>query len=326
MKVFLTGATGFIGSFLAEALLNKGYEVRCLVCSSASLRWIADLDVECYYGDLNNYDSLVKGIKGVDYIFHAAGLTKARSEKEFYQVNYEGTKNLVDAVAASNMKLKRFVYISSQAAAGPSPTIQPINEKTKPNPLTYYGKSKLAAEKYINRFLDKLPVTIIRPPAVYGPRDIDGLALFKIVKKGIAPQLSGKGKYTSLIYVNDLVSGIIQAAEHEKALNQTYFLTSPRPYSLEEIGSTILNILGKKGLRLYIPSFMMDAFAALSENYSRLSNRDTILNRQKMIELKQNFWVCSPLKAKKDIGFEAATSLEQGFRDTLSWYHGCGWL
>lgn len=326
MKVFLTGATGFIGSFLAEALLNKGYEVRCLVCSSASLRWIADLDVECYYGDLNNYDSLVKGIKGVDYIFHAAGLTKARSEKEFYQVNYEGTKNLVDAVAASNIKLKRFVYISSQAATGPSPTMQPINEKTKPNPLTYYGKSKLAAEKYINRFLDKLPVTIIRPPAVYGPRDADGLLLYKIVKKGIAPQLSGKGKYTSLIYVNDLVGGIIQAAKHEKALNQTYFLTNPRPYSLEEIGFTILNILGKKGLRLYIPSFMMDAFAALSENYSRLSNRDTILNRQKMIEMKQNFWVCSPQKAKKDIGFEAATSLEQGFRDTLSWYHGCGWL
>jgi nucleoside-diphosphate-sugar epimerase len=326
MKVFLTGATGFIGSFLAEALLNKGYEVRCLMRSSASLRWIADLDVECYYGDLNNYDSLVKGIKGVDYIFHAAGLKKARSEKKFYQVNYEGTKNLVDAVAASNIKLKRFVYISSQAAVGPSPTIQPINEKTKPNPLTYYGKSKLAAERYINRFLDKLPVTIIRPPAVYGPRDIDGLALFKIVKKGIVPQLSGKGKYISLIYVNDLVNGIIQAAEHEKALNQTYFLTNPRPYSLEEIGFTILNILGKKGLRLYIPSFIMDVFAALSENYSRLSNRDTILNRQKMIELKQNFWVCSPQKAKKDIGFEAATSLEQGFRDTLSWYHGCGWL
>lgn len=326
MRIFVTGATGFIGSFLVEALLDKGYDVRCLVRTTSNLRWISDLDVECFYGSLLDPSSLKEGLKDVDYVYHVAGITKAGTEKAFYDGNFEATRHLVHAVLDAGMELKRFLHVSSLAAAGPSPTIRAITEDHPPAPLTYYGKSKLAAEAFLKEYFDKLPVTIVRPPAVYGPRDTDILDFFKTVKMGIIPQLQGKDKYASLIFVRDLVAGMIQAAEKSKARSQIYYLSDPKPYSYEEFARVILNAMGKRGIRLPVPLPMMKGIAALSEGFARLTKKNTIINKQKMIEMEQDFWVCSPVKAKKEFGFESRYALVDGVEETLRWYVQNKWL
>ncbi len=326
MKVLLTGATGFIGSFLAEYLLKKRYEVRCLVRTSSNLRWIADLDVECRYGSLYNMESLNAALKDVDYIFHAAGLTKALKPYEFTEANELGTKNLVQAVLESGQKFKRFVLVSSQAAAGPSPDIEPIDETQTPNPVTAYGKSKLEAEKIVNSIKNRVPVTIVRPPAVYGPRDKDVLEFFKTVKLGLIPKFEGRVKYLSMIHVKDLVRGIFLAGTRKKAEGKTYFITSPRPYTWENIGVKALHFFKKKGIRVRIPSFLMDGLSLAADGLSRITGKASIISRERVIDMKQDFWVCSPRRAKEDFKFEAKISLEDGINETLTWYQKNHWL
>lgn len=326
MKVFLTGATGFVGSLLAEKLLEKGYEVRCLVRKQSNLRWIADLNIECHYGSLFDKDSLLRGIKDCEYVYHVAGTTKARTEKEYFDSNLGGVINLFDACVESGLPIKRFLHVSSQAAVGPSPTIVPIDETHPANPLTYYGRSKLAGEEYIRERMDKLPVTIVRPPAVYGQRDTDVLDFFKTVKNGIVPQLGGTEKYLSLIHVKDLVRGIIMAAESENTIGKTYFLTSRKPYSWEDVARTTLNVLGKKGIKVPVPVTLMRGVAMVSEGIAALTKKPTIVNNQKIIEMKQDYWTCSPEKAREEFGFESEISLEDGIRETLTWYKDHNWM
>lgn len=326
MKVFLTGATGFVGSFVAEALLGKGHQVKCLVRPSSNLRWLYDLKVEYHYGSLRDRPAMQCGMADCDYIIHLAGLTKARTEAEYFSANYEGTKNILDAAIDSGLPLKRFLLVSSQAAVGPSPTLTLIDEKTEPRPLTYYGKSKLAAEQCALSFVDKIPITIVRPPVVYGPRDIDVLEFFRAVKWGVIPQLQGKNRYLSLIYVKDLAQGMIAALESPAAEGNIYFLANSQSSSWEQLGRVALNIFGRKGVRLYVPRFLLESVVFISENYSKLTGRSTILNKQKILEMEPEFWTCNPQRAKADFGFEATTSLEDGFRETIGWYREQGWL
>jgi nucleoside-diphosphate-sugar epimerase len=299
MKVFITGATGFVGSFLTQSLIEAGHEVRCLVRTQSNLRWIADLNVECYYGSLFDKKSLVKGIDGCDMVFHVAGVTKARTEEDYFRGNYESTRNIVDAVLSCKKKISRFIHISSQAAIGPSPTIIPIDETQPPNPLTYYGKSKLAGEEYVSSFMKKMPVLILRPPAVYGPRDTDILEFFRTVKFGVIPQLGGSDKYLSLIHVKDLVRGIMIAAEHKNAVGKSYFITSPQPYSWKEVSQTTLKILQKRGIKIPVPVTLIKSVAFISEGISNITKKPALVNNQKVIEMEQDFWTCSPEKAKK---------------------------
>jgi nucleoside-diphosphate-sugar epimerase len=326
MKVFMTGATGFVGSFLAETLINSGHSVKCLVRKESNLRWIADLDVDCYYGSLYDKDSLIRGMDGCDVIYHVAGVTKARTEEDYFRGNYEGTKNVIDAVFKYRKKISRFVHVSSQAAVGPSPTLIPIDESHAANPLTYYGKSKWAAEEYVQSLIGKMPITIVRPPAVYGPRDTDILEFFRTVKFGLIPQLGGSDKYLSLIHVKDLVRGIMIAGEHEKSVGNTYFLTSPQPYSWEEISRITLNILQKKGFKVPVPVPLIKIVAAVSEGIASLTKKPALVNKQKVIEMEQDFWTCSPNKAKNELGFKAEIGLENGIRETLIWYKEQKWL
>ena len=221
MKALVTGATGFIGSYLAEALLKRGYEVTCIARSTSSLRWIEHLDLKYIHCDLADVDRCADHVRGFDYIFHLAGRTKATKEEEFFTANAVCTGNLARVAAERNPGLSRFVYVSSLAAAGPSSSGMPLKEDCRPMPVSFYGKSKLEGEKSVLRFRHRIPVTIVRPPAVYGPRDNDFLVMFRMVKKGIFPYW-GKGLY-SMLYVEDLVTGIILSAEKKEAEDKTFF-------------------------------------------------------------------------------------------------------
>jgi len=326
MKIFITGGTGFVGSFLTERLVAAGHQVTCLVRKKSNLRWIADLDVECYYGNLQDKNSLLRGLEGIQMIYHVAGVTKARTKEEYFEGNFEGTKQLIEAALHYRDTIKRFILVSSQTAVGSSPTIIPIDETQPAKPLTDYGRSKRAAEEYAQSVMNELPLSIVRPPAVYGPRDTDILEFFRTVTFGVIPQLSGSEKYVSLIHVKDLCRGIEMAAENPKAAGQIYFITCAKPYAWGEVARTTLKIMEKKGIRLPVPLGLMKSIAYISEGFSALTKKPVLINKQKIIDMEQEFWTCSPDKARKELGFECEINLEDGIRETLAWYREHNWL
>ncbi len=326
MNIFLTGATGFVGSHLSEALLSAGHQVRVLLRTSSNLQWISDLDLDCFYGNIFDAQSLAAGLKDMDIVIHAAGLTKALKNEEYFRVNYEGTKTLIDAIIEHQLPVKRFVYISSQAAAGPSDSMAPRTEADPPHPVSAYGKSKLMAESYVLSKKNDIPVTIIRPPAVYGPRDTDVYRFFKTVRSGIIPKWQNRDKYLSFVYVKDLVQAIILASTHSKAKNKIYFVAEPRPHTWDEVAYETLKFFKKQAIHVPIPLALVKSIAFFSEQWSKIAKKPSIINRQKVAELIPDFWICSAQKIKKELGFEASTSLADGVPQTLKWYVEQGWL
>jgi len=326
VKVFLTGATGFVGSHLAELIINNGHQIRALLRTTSNLRWIADLNLETFYAKLDNANALLKGLQDVDVVIHAAALTKALKNEDYYRVNFEGTKNLIDVIIENELPVKRFVLISSQAAAGPSQSLEPVTENDPPQPVSEYGKSKLLAENYLKEKAQKLEYTIIRPSAVYGPRDTDVLQFFQSVKRGMIPKWQNREKYVSFVYVKDLVEGILVAAQHPKAKNQTYFIADPQPYTWDELARITLEFFNSKAIHVPIPLSAVKVIAGLSEFWSKISKKPSIINRQKVAELIPDFWICSPQKIKNQLGFETSTDIETGVKRTLEWYVEQNWI
>jgi len=300
--------------------------VTCLVRKTSNLRWLSGLKVEYVYADISEKDNLKNVLKEADFVFHVAGLTKAKNREEYLKANYRGTKNLIEVCVKDNPQIRRFVYVSSQAAVGPGKDGQPLDENSPCNPITDYGKSKLEGEKIVLEYSSKLPVTIIRPPAVYGPRDSDILGFFRVANKGLKT-LFGRGEsYISLCYVEDLAEGIILAAESPKAMGQIYFITDDQNYSWREAFGIIARVLDKKVITLRIPNIFLFTVAFISENIFRLLGKPAVFNVQKVRELTQKYWLCDVSKAKKELGFSPKYKLEEGARKTVRWYKEKGWL
>jgi Nucleoside-diphosphate-sugar epimerases len=217
----VTGGTGFIGSHTVEQLIAEGFHVRCLIRPhQTNLRWLQGLPVDLVKGDLLNSASILKSIEDAEYIIHIAGTTKAKRKSEFFTGNVTTTNNLL--LAASQLKhLKKFCFISSLTAVGPSPTGIPLNETAPCHPITAYGKSKLEAERLCKNYSEKLPIVIIRPPAVFGPRDTDILEIFKWVNHGLKPILGSSAKTLSLVYAPDLAKGIVRRSMIEPSAKHT---------------------------------------------------------------------------------------------------------
>ena len=326
MVALVTGATGFIGSHLVELLLKKNYAVRVLIRKTSDTVWLKGLPIEYVYGDLFDADALQRAVTGVDYVFHSAGITKAKTQEEYYRGNSEGTKNILEAVAAANAGVKRFVQISSQAAAGPSPDHTPITEEAAPHPITTYGRSKLRAEEACASYAGKIAVTIVRPPAVYGPRDKDVFEFFNTMNKGLQPMVGMKEKFVSLIHVGDLVRGFVLAAESEKAKGQTYFISSDQVYGWKQVGEVTRQVLGRKALRIRIPEAGVYTIAAFAELFGRFSKKPVLINFEKARDMVQDNWTCDAGKARRDFGYTQEISLEAGIRNTVEWYRTKGWL
>lgn len=326
MNALVTGANGFIGSHLVELLLDKGYAVRCLVRKTSDLTWLQGLEVRYVYGDLFDENALREAVAGVDYVYHSAGVTKSKTPEGYYLGNATGTKNLLATLMAHHRGIKRFVHISSQAAVGPSPTAVPITEDHSPHPLTTYGKSKHQAEQECLRVMSTLPISIVRPPAVFGPRDKDVFEFFNTMSKGLQPMVGFNEKLVSLVHVKDLVRGFVMAGESDKAAGQSYFISSNGVYGWKEIGEITRSVLGKKALRLRIPEFGVFAIAAVAEFFALFSPKPALINLEKARDMVQDYWTCDSSKAKKDFGYVQEISLEAGIRDAVEWYRKQGWI
>jgi nucleoside-diphosphate-sugar epimerase len=326
MKALVTGATGFIGSHMVEALLEKNVEVRCLVRPESNRRWLRDREIELCTGDCRDPGSLHAAVTGVDRVFHLAGVVRARNYEDYFLSNSTGTRNLLMACLQSNPGLNRFVLVSSQAAAGPSPDRQPLRECDAARPISAYGWSKLMAEKEVLERKNDLPVAVVRPSPVYGPRDRDFHSLFKMIKLGLSPVIGREKRYIHLTYVRDVVEGTWLAAHSERTSTGPYFIADECCYSWREIGQVLGQVFNKKTRQLTIPKSFSWLIARLAELWAAMLRRPATLNREKRREMLARYWLCDTTLAREELGFRANHPLPIGARHTLRWYRENRWL
>jgi nucleoside-diphosphate-sugar epimerase len=328
MIAFVTGATGFVGSFVAEELLRRGYTVRCLTRATSSLQWLEGLPVERALGSLADEHSLVKAVEGADVVVHIAGLTAARSREEFFQGNQGGTKNLLNATLKAAPNLKRFLHLSSLTVSGPAQSLdRPILESDPCKPLTAYGESKKAAEDEVNNVKDKIPVTIVRAPAVYGQRDTAIFDYFKTVSRGLSALIGFDDKRLSLIHAEDLARGVVDAVESPTTVGETYFVADAPFYSWPQITEITARALDKKNVvTLRLPHAVVMGVAGVSEFFGKFSSKPPVFNYEKGLDFIQKYWIGSVAKAKRDFGYTSQFSLESGILKTIRWYQEQKWL
>ncbi|MBS1560436.1 MAG: NAD-dependent epimerase/dehydratase family protein [Bacteroidetes bacterium] len=328
MKVLITGATGFVGSHVADAMIQRGYAVRYVARATSNHQWMKNKPAECVDGSLYDADSLKAAVTGVDMVIHVAGLTAARNEAEFLKGNRDATANLLDAIKRFDPGIKRYVHISSLAVSGPSvDEAHPITEDMPMRPITAYGRTKKAAEEVVHASMNEVPSTIIRPPAVYGQRDSAILTFFQTVNRGLMPLIGFDAKKVSLVHVRDLARGIADAAESHHAIGQTYNISSDEFYTWREVSKLAGEMLGKKRLLpIHLPHALVLGIAGISGFVGKMSAKPPVLDYEKGIDMIQRYWTCSTEKARTELGYRQEVSLEEGIRETVNWYQDMGWL
>jgi len=325
MRSLVTGGSGFVGSHLVEALLEQGDQVRALVRGPGRLGWLSGIPgVELCVGALEDRASLDNAVRGAERVFHCAGVVKAGRDEAYFKANVQGTENLLQAVEQSPDGLDRFTYVSSQAAAGPSTIDAAIDEETPARPITPYGRSKLEGEQRVLARAERLPVTVVRPPAVYGPRDKDIFLYFKLAAAGIVPIPGFGPRRVAVVYVKDLARGLVLAAATPRARSRIYFLTSGE-HDWIELADALRSAVGR-GRAIRIPAWVMRSAAWFSELYGGITGRPVALNRHKARELTQRAWRCSDRRARRDLGYAPASTLLEGMKETASWYREAGWI
>ncbi len=326
MRALVTGATGFVGSHLAARLLDEGFSVRCLVRPTSSLANLEGLDVETSVGSLEEGDTLPAALCDVDYVFHAAALTRARTREEYFAVNADGTGRLIEASLRCKSRPRRFVYVSSLAAVGPNPAEKPLDETAAPHPIDWYGQSKLAGERIVLEKSDELDVTIVRPPAVYGPGDTNFLPLLRTARKyRFVPIIGKPSKQVSFVYAADLAEGIFLAASSPGAAGQTYFVGSST-HEMRQVVEAVSLALGMRLRALPIPTLLAKLAGELGEIKWTLTGRSQIISRRKVRDLLQDRWTCSWKKAIDELGYRPGYTLAEGMKQTAQWYIRHGWM
>lgn len=313
MLALVTGATGFVGSHLVDELLAQGWTVRCTVRSTSRLRWLEGKAVEPVNADLLDPALLPDAARGVDIVFHVAGVIKGETLADYRRGNVEATRNLLDAAA----RVKRFVYVSSITACGPSLDGKPMTEDAPLNPISLYGRSKAEAEEVVKTRRSE-GVTIVRPPVVYGPRDEGMLDLYKTLARGMRPEIGGP-KYTSIVHVRDLARGMILAGG-EAGVGKTYFLSNREAVSFKALAGLILKGMEKRALPVPIPDRVVRFLGELADGYTKFTGSGGLFSRDKALEMTQKYWTCSPARAKRELGWEATIDPADGFKETLTWY------
>lgn len=323
----VTGANGFVGSHLVDLLIKEGHKVKCIVRKSSNLRWLEGKDVEIFDCGLFDKDELKKVLKDADYLFHVAGVVKAKSEDGYFKGNVETTRNLLDSLLEVNKEIKRVVIVSSQTAGGPSVSLnQPKKESDPSEPITTYGRSKKAQEDLAKSYMDKLPITIARAPAIYGERDTEIYLVFKTYKAGLFTLIGFNDKRLSLIHVADLVRGLYLCAQTDKAIGQTYHISSDKFYTWPEIGEEIKKSFGRRALTLRLPHFLVYSVAAVAQFFAMFSSKAATFNLEKAKDFVQTYWTLDVTKAKEELGYTQMVSISEGIKRTIDWYKENKWL
>lgn len=321
MKALVTGATGFVGGHLAEALLRRGAEVTALVRSPGKAALLTELGVRQVSGDLHSSEALRAATAGQDVIYHVAGLIAARNDAEFLRGNRDGTANLIRALGDA---APRLVLVSSLAAGGPAPRGRPLTGNEPPAPVTMYGQSKLAGEEIVRA--SRLPWTIVRPPMVYGPRDTEVLRLFRIARSGLVPVFGDGSQELSAVYGPDLAEALIAAATSDAAIGKTYYACHPERFSSSEFVRAVGGSLGRTVRVLTLPEWIARAALGVTGAAARLTGTATILTSDKANEFFQPAWTGDPTTLIRDTGWQPAHDLAAGLAATAEWYRRRGWL
>lgn len=330
MRALVTGASGFVGSHLVEKLVNQGIEVRALLRkTSKTLGNLDGVKFEKAEGSLADEESLRRAVKDVDYIFHVAGVITAAKRDDYFESNERGTERLARAAAEVNPGLKRFVLVSSLAAGGPAASLEsPKRESDTPAPVSIYGHSKLGGERAVQKYLATYPVSIVRPPVVYGPRDPGVFVIVQSVAKGLCllPPGGAERKFYSMVHVQDLCDGIVLAGQTSAPSGSIYYVSDGAVRRYDELMDTIAARLGKKPLKVPVPRFVLTAAAAGLSGVGRIIGKSFPLNLDKVNELLPDFWICSNEKAKTELGFEPRYDLSKGMTDAIDWYKSHHWI
>jgi nucleoside-diphosphate-sugar epimerase len=323
MKVLLTGGTGFIGHSLAESLLDHGHSVRCVVRDLGRASTLRERGAEIVRGNLSDRRSLDAAVAGVDTVLHLAGVVRAWTRDEYFRTNVEGTRRVCAAARAASVE--RFVLVSSLAAVGPAPEGGSVNEETPPRPINAYGESKLEAERLVAAEAGPLRWSIVRPCVVYGPRDRDVGALFRLVNRGWAVYAAPRGALLSVIHVDDLVDLVVRCAERS-ASGSVFMASDGMAYSWSEIIGAIGKALGRKARQLRLPPRLLLPVAVLSMLLRPFLNRPPLFSLDKVREAMEPAWVVSPEKARRELDWRPCRLIGDGVRSTAEWYREAGWL
>jgi len=324
-SVLITGANGFVGSRLCAHLIRQGYQVIAQVRRGSDLSLLRDVDVEYRYCEFTEPDTLPEVVAGVDFIVHSAGVIKARRKETFFIVNEQGTRSLLETVERHNPGVKRIVHVSSLAAAGPSTPGRPISESDPPHPITTYGESKLAGERVALSFAERLPIVVVRPPAIYGPGDSGILSFFKAVYLHLKPLIGDGRRRWQLIHVDDLCVGIERALKAEVESGGVYFIAEKDAYTYRELIDHLVAAGGRWSVPLILPAPLFHALTVVSEFAFRALGATPLLTREKNRELN-SWWEMDVSRARQELGFESRIGFADGARQTFEWYINQGWL
>jgi nucleoside-diphosphate-sugar epimerase len=323
-KALVTGASGFVGSHVREALIERGLDVLALRRPGSPAARVGRSH-EASYDDLRSLTSLMADERP-DYVFHVAGVTKGRTYVDFADGNVMPTRNLLRALTRAGVAPKRFVHVSSLSAWGPSTPVRPVCEEDPPSPVEYYGRSKLESERVLSEFED-IPSTIIRPAAVFGPRDVDYFNLFDGAHRGFDLYFGNADKPKSAIYVADLVEAILRGAVTERAVGRSYFIAHPEIVTWRQFQSWIVEATPRKrAWAIDFPSVMVDLAALGGEVLTRIDGKPRLFNRQKAIMGAQEAWTCAVDRAHEELEFVSTTPLRDAVHATAEWYRREGWI
>ena len=308
-------------------MLDQGYEVVCPVRNTNDLKNLDGINTAVI-----SYDSLEEEIENgpeLDYVIHTAGATRAPSYAAFQNANVDLTKRILEVLSNTHVSrsIKRFVLVSSQAVAGPSPDGEtPVREFDPPNPISLYARSKLDAEQAAAGYQYLLPITIVRPSTVFGPRDRDVLGVFKSARYGLAPCIAGPDRWVSIIYVKDLIRGILAAATSPYSLSETYFLANQEPVIWREFALQVARIMGRRAVAIPLPLTLLKGMALAGDLVGKTSGSTPLFNSEKLKDARQIAWKCSTDKAYHDLRWSSQVDIDQAIRETFTWYKDNGWL